>query len=1354
MGNNPNNLTITIPSGKPTANPDTLSNSPKPGTSVQFYGNSSRSSGSCSKIVEYSWNFADGTTSASMNPTHIFQPENGSTTYYVSLTVTDANGETDQETLPIYVSCQSLGTATESSFSPDPVNLATGNYIYQHSDLRLPGKGFPFEFSRFYNSKFSDQSGLPCGFGWTHSYNVHLSTTATDATVTFGDSHSETHILLNGQYVAETGIYDILTKNPNGSFALTSKDQSSKNFDDQGRLTSIVDKNGNTLSLAYSNGILTSITDTAGRQIAFQSNAGGLITQITDPFGRMIQFQYDGETNLVAAIDANGGSNGYSYDANHQMTAAFDPRGTKFLQNTYDELQRVVSYQEDAYLSSTGFLYDFINHITYVTNALGGISIHRHDERLLITNIVNELGNAESYSYDLNRNRTRVIDRNGNETTFDYDVRGNVTKKVDALGNETRIEYDFKNNPTRRVDALGNETTFGYDTAGNLMSTTNALNLVSTVGYDSAGLPVLVTDANQQVTTSFFDSQGNLTNVVGSCCATRSFFYDVIGRKIMQIDGNGHTNHFGYDSNDNVVFTVDGMGHTIQHFFDASDNLFASIDPRGATTTNFFDLKDRLAGVRNALGGTSSNRFDALDRKVETTDARGNKTYFAFDSIGNLVAITNALGQVTKFSYDPNGNQTNITNPLGHVVSNFFDPLNRLVRVTDPNGGTESYVYDALNRRIAVTDSIGQVTQFAYDALGRLTNAIDAAGGVIQYSYDNVGNRLTVTDPKGNTTINHYDALNRLVRQDDPVGGISHFEYDGVGNLTRKIDAKGQTVDYLYDSNSRLINVAYPTGPPVTFTWDAVGNRTNMTDGLGTTTWDYDLLNRLTRTADAYGKEVLHGYDDNGNRTSLTYPGNKLVIYSYDTLNRLISVSNWLNHETHYDYDSAGNLIGAANFNGTSSTYVYDPAHRLVQMTNVGPASALISSYALTLDAVGNLQQSVQDEPLLPVIPNEAIDYTYDADNRLTAINGVPLGYDNNGNITSKGADSFSYDFENRLVESVTGGIATQYSYDGLGSRLSFTRDGVTRRFVLDRSASLTQLLAETDTGGNITAYYIYGLGLLSRVAADGTEATYHYDVRGSTIALSDVAGALSDSYTYTTFGKIADIDGSSPQPFRYLGRYGILDEGNDLSYARARYFSPTLGRFLTKDPLLGTDGDSQSLNRYVYALNNPLLFHDVSGLSPQEWQGFARHISIGDFLINGSFEVTERIGEYLLKLKPGDQGYQHFEALTRRGYAVDFRGLGFTLQIVGRTLIVYSIVSDTASELSSQGITLTTLVDSYRNIGANVAFGLNNGDALLDAATKGVTSVTAFTLRVLTLGLLNVHGEDVESFVTPKFVY
>jgi YD repeat-containing protein len=125
-----------------------------------------------------------------------------------------------------------------------------------------------------------------------------------------------------------------------------------------------------------------------------------------------------------------------------------------------------------------------------------------------------------------------------------------------------------------------------------------------------------------------------------------------------------------------------------------------------------------------------------------------------------------------------------------------------------------------------------------------------------------------------------------------------------------------------------------------------------MTDSLGTTAWQFDLLNRLTSVTDPYGQTVTNGYDPNGNRVSLIYPGNKVVNYGFDTLNRMIALTNWLNGVVTYTYDNRGNLVVATNANNTTASYTYDAADRLVGLTN---------ETAKDLGRGGALHKSIQE---------------------------------------------------------------------------------------------------------------------------------------------------------------------------------------------------------------------------------------------------------------------------------------------------------------------------------------------------------------------------------------------------------
>lgn len=1163
-----------------------------------YFGNYSTGTGTLS----YSWSTSDGQQSNVQNPQFAF---NSPGAYTIYLMVTDTYQRTGTASISINVQASNNGGTSRQTLGADPVVLSSGNYIQQHTDLRLPGKGLPFEFSRFYNSKFSDQSGKPLGYGWTHNYNQNIQDTGSNVLVVQGDGSTWTFFPTNGGYIGEPGVFDSLAHNPDGTWSLTNKSQTVMQFNTVGQLSSIIDKNNNTITLTYTNGILRRIQDTGGRIILLNTNANsyGRISDITDPIGRTIRFLYDSSTNLTSVVDANSQTNNFQYNANHQLTDGFDAKGTCFIHNDYDPNNFTVIRQRDAYLNWNYFTYDFSNRVTWLTNSLGKFSIHYFDDHLLETNAVDEMGNHQVFAYDTNRNRVFVQDKNGNQTHYGYDAFGNATNKTDALLNVSAIYYNSLNNPIKRVDSLLNTTTFGYDVRGNLISTTNALGFISRVQYDISGLPTILTDARGNSITNQYDQQGNLIASTDANGATTHLDYDIVGRKIRQIDALNHTNSFYYDNNDNLLYTVDALGFTNRSTYDANNNRTSTRNPRNAITTNIFDLKDRLILVTDALTNTFYNYFDVLDRKISAVDGRNNTTYFSYDDVGNLIKTTNALGKVIRFTFDPQGNQTSVIDPDNNRITSFYDALNRRTVTIDALNHTNSTVYDSLGRIAATTNANCQVTQFFYDKIGRLTNVLDAVGKSVLFDYDQNGNRIRITDANYHSWTNVFDEMNRLVEQDDPQGNKTIFHYDLLGNLTNKVTANGDSIIYCYDALNRFTNIVYPTGPPITYTYDSVGNRTNMTDANGATVWQYDLLNRLTKVTDPYGQPIVNEYDQNGNRVSLIYPGNKVVHYGFDALNRMTSFTNWLNGTVVYVYDNRGNLITANNANGTVALYGYDNGNRLITLTNIHADASVIANYAVTLDALGNHMQATHNQPLFPILLNQTNNYTYNSDNRLVTIDNQTVTHNANGDLTSIGTNSFVYDFDDRLIQlTLTNTLAT-FAYDGLGNRLTSTVNGKVRHYVFDRSRALTQVLVENATNNVPVAFYVYGIGLAERITLDGQITTYHFNIQGSTIALTDSGANITVSYAYDTFGVLSNSEGDSPQPYRFLGRYGIFDDSGGLLYARARYFSPQLGRFLTKDPVMAKDYDNQGLNRYCYALNNPLRFVDPSGLTAHEGQ-------------------------------------------------------------------------------------------------------------------------------------------------------
>ena len=268
-------------------------------------------------------------------------------------------------------------------------------------------------------------------------------------------------------------------------------------------------------------------------------------------------------------------------------------------------------------------------------------------------------------------------------------------------------------------------------------------------------------------------------------------------------------------------------------------------------------------------------------------------------------------------------------------------------------------------------------------------------------------------------------------------------------------------------------------------------------------------------------------------------------------------------------------------------SYTYDSLYRLITATYSSG-----EYYHYTYDAVGNRQSLTTHE--------DVVNYQYDAANRLVMAGDVPVGWDNNGNMTSFGSQTYSYDHANRLTQVVSGTLTTEFTYNGVGDRVAKTVDGVTTDYVLDPAAGLTQVLQQT-TGGQTTSY-LYGADLLAQYDS-GTWAYHVNDGLGSVRQLADPMGQVVQGYSFSPFG--VPLGASGGEPYGFTGEQ--WDASTGLVYLRARYMQPTMGRFVSKDPLSGIPQWPQSFHGWSYADGNPVLYADPTGCydcltSPQQW--------------------------------------------------------------------------------------------------------------------------------------------------------
>jgi RHS repeat-associated protein len=648
----------------------------------------------------------------------------------------------------------------------------------------------------------------------------------------------------------------------------------------------------------------------------------------------VLNTQYDNAGHALSSTDELQHQSGFTYDANGNLASS----------TVYLDANTPVT---------TSYTYNSFGEPLTVTDPLGNVTTNTYDTNGNLLTVTSPAPNGTTaasvtqFAYDTKGELTQITDPLSHITTLAYYPTGLIHTITDAQSNITSYEYDQRGNRTAVVDAQQNRTTFAYDAGNRLTSITYPDSTAVSFGYDTRGRRTSVTDQNGKITSYAYDDADRLTSVTDAALNVTSYAYDTENNLLSITDANNHTTSFAYDAFGRVTQTTFPSTLVESYVYDALGNLTSKTDRKNQTINYVYDALNRLThkGYPDQTG--VDYVYDLVGKIKQVTDPTGSYG-FAYDNMGRLVGTSTQYaflpGQTytNAYTYDAASNRTGFTAPDGSTNTYAYDTLGRLSSLSNSLTGQFGFGYDNLSRRTQLTRPNGVNTNYSYDSLSRLqsvlhqagTNTIDGAS----YLYDNAGNRTSKTNYLNNITENYtYDPLYQLTQVTQGATTTESYSYDPVGN---RLSSLGMP-SYAHNSSNELTSTS-----AATFTYDNNGNTLTKTDSNGTTTYNWDLENRLTSVAlPGTGGTVVFKYGPLGSRiqkssstvtTNYLYDGSDTVAELDQTgaivarFTQGVGVDEPLATQRggatfYYDQDGLGSATTLTGSSGTmGNSYIYD----------------------------------------------------------------------------------------------------------------------------------------------------------------------------------------------------------------------------------------------------------------------------------------------------------------------------------------------------------------------------------------------------------------------------------------------
>ncbi|MDQ9011142.1 RHS repeat-associated core domain-containing protein [Acinetobacter gerneri] len=925
-----------------------------------------------------------------------------------------------------------------------------------------------------------------------------------------------------------------------------------------------------------------------------------LITRYTDLTDRGMNLRWDGQTADAKAIHEwiDGGSDEVKLEWADQIraTSVFDSTGAETL----------YYYTENGYTYRT--IYPDGTEEWWIRDAQERIQQH-----------IQSNGSSVNYEYDNKGNLLKLINEEDVALYYGYDEDNNLTHYRDGEGHIWRREYDDRGNLTEEIDPLERSTKYQYNSMGLPVSIQDAKGGTKQLSYNKQGQLTKYTDCSGKATTWQYDERGRLKQTANALNEVTEYFYTELDQQTLANPTNTNQNNKQH----NAVGQLERIKHadgTEEHFIhDAEGRLLVHIDPKGQRTKYDYDLAGRISKRIDAAQQILKYHWDKLGRLSKLSNENGASYHFQYDVMGRLLKETDFDGKETIYHYSETSGElqrsielakaTNQPSPIHRIQAFEFDAMGRLIgRTAGFSAQLEKLVLEDGDEQTLLE---GRITEeFAYDGNGQLIQAKNPESRV-QYFYDEVGNLRHG---------HHHDHKTQRT-------AVWQHLYDELNNRTTTHRPDGQKVDWLLYGSGHVYGLALNGEDSVSFKRDDLHREIERHYANGISQQQqYDKVGRLILQNIEKDHEV--GYQNQNANAQTQTKALLKRLYHYDKVGQLTDIHDKRRGHIEYKYDPVGRLLQANSSLGRE-TFAFDPASNIINPNKNNQQRHQDTYYEQTHKHGYN--------SLINNVVKDYLDQKYQYDDYgqlIRQMNGGHIQY-------------FEWDALGRLIRSKNDKAETHYRYDALGRRIEkLKKDLLSRGY-----SETTQYGWDGDTlafesGNQYTKHYVYEMGsFVPLIQATYRQQMnqhqtpqwehgydydkdplwhtsqkaekfdrvwfYHCDHLGTPQEMSDQTGAIVWTAEYKAWGECKpenhlkrDIWDSEiiTNNIRFQGQY--YDDETGLHYNRFRYYSPYVGRFISKDPI----GLLGGINTFAYA-PNPVEWTDPLGLACETWLDKAKNL-------------------------------------------------------------------------------------------------------------------------------------------------